>query len=148
MIAHNQFRFDFFLFLKGIRPSVWGTTDIDIGGKNPTNVTFAITKKQVKFIDTVKYFQQSLGSLADSMSDVERQKVRKICSRFLADKFMFLSEKDEQWILDYLSSGKGTIPYQMITDYDSLKIKPEGEFFKREDFYSSLKEKDIDEEVF
>ena len=33
VIAHNQFRFDFFLFLKGIRPSIWGTTDIDIKGK-------------------------------------------------------------------------------------------------------------------
>ena len=116
--------------------------------KKPINVTFAIIKKQVKFIDTVKYFQQSLGSLVDSMTDVERQKVRKICSRFLANKFMFLSEKDKQWVLDYLSSGKGTIPYQMITDYDSLKIKPEGEFFKREDFYSSLKEKDIDEDEY
>ena len=26
VIAHNQFRFDFFLFLKGIRPTVWETT--------------------------------------------------------------------------------------------------------------------------
>ena len=43
-MAHNQFRFDFFLFLKGIRPSVWETTDISIGGKNSTNVNFAIIK--------------------------------------------------------------------------------------------------------
>ena len=134
------------MFLKGIRPSVWGTTDINIGGKNPTDINFAIIKNQVKFIYTVKYFQQSLSSLADSMTDVERQKVRKICSRFLRDKCIFLSEKDEQWILDYLASGKGTIPYQMITDFDSLEIKPEGEFFKYEDFYTSLKEKDIREE--
>ena len=35
------------------------------------------------------------------------------------------------------------IPYQMITDFDSLKIKPKKEFFKHSDFYSSLKEKDI-----
>ena len=44
VMAHNQFRFDFFLFLKGIRPSVWETTDISIGGKNSTNVNFAIIK--------------------------------------------------------------------------------------------------------
>ena len=30
VIAHNQFRFDFFLFLKGLRPSVWETTDINL----------------------------------------------------------------------------------------------------------------------
>ena len=35
------------------------------------------------------------------------------------------------------------IPYQMITDFDSLEIKPEEEFFKHSDFYSCLKEKDI-----
>ena len=55
VIAHNQFRFDFFLFLKGLRPSVWETTDINIGGKNPTSINFAIIQNQVRFIDTVKY---------------------------------------------------------------------------------------------
>ena len=55
VIAHNQFRFDFLLFLKGLRPSVWETTDINIGGKNPTSINFAIIQNQVRFIDTVKY---------------------------------------------------------------------------------------------
>lgn len=31
--VRNQFRFNFFLFLKGFRPSVWETTDITIGEK-------------------------------------------------------------------------------------------------------------------
>lgn len=83
VLAHNQFRFDLFLFLKGIRPSVWETTEIAIGGRNPTDVNFAIIRNQVRFIDTVKYFQQSLGSLADSMTDEERENVRKICRKFL-----------------------------------------------------------------
>ena len=73
VLAHNQFRFDFFLFLKGFRPTVWETTDISIGGKNPSNVNFVIIKNQVKFIDAVKYFQQSLASLAASMTDEERE---------------------------------------------------------------------------
>ena len=85
VMAHSQFRFDFFLFLKGIRPSVWETTDISIGGKNPTDLNFAVFKNKVRFMDTVKYFQQSLGSLADSMTDTERDNVRNICKKFLAD---------------------------------------------------------------
>ena len=89
------------MFLKGIRPSVWGTTNINTGGKNPTDVNFAIIKNLVRFIDTVKYFQQGLGSLADSMADIERLKVRKICKQFLGEKLMLLSEKDEEWVLDY-----------------------------------------------
>ena len=148
VLAHNQFRFDFFLFLKGIRPSVWETSDIAIGGKNPTNVNFANIKSQVKFIDTIKYFQQSLGNLADSMTDEEKRNVRKNCRNFIADKLMFLNEENEKWVLDYLCSGKGMIPYQMITDFDSLNLRPDGDFFKGESFYSTLKEKNISEEEY
>ena len=62
---------------------------------------------------------------------------------------MFLTEKDEEWVLDYLSSGKGMISYQMITDFNSLEIKPEhGGFFKHSDFYSSLKERNISDEKY
>ena len=53
MIAHNQFRFNFSLFLKGLRPTVWETTDINIGGKNPTSINFEIIQNRVRFI--VKY---------------------------------------------------------------------------------------------
>ena len=119
-----------------------------IGGKNSTDVNFAIIRNQVRFIDTVKYFPQSLGSLADSMTDIERKNVRKICRKFLAEKLMFLNDEDEKWVLDYLASVKGMIPYQMITTFDSLNICPETDFFKHEDFYSSLKEKNISEEEY
>ena len=39
------------------------------------------------------------------------------------------------------------IPYQKVTDFDSLNIRPDNneEFFKQEDFYSTLKEKNISE---
>ena len=47
-------------------------------------------------------------------------------------------------VLDYLTSGKGIIPYQTITNLDSLKLTPKnGDFFEKIDFYSSLKEKNI-----
>ena len=62
VVADNLFRFDFFL-LKGKTAGVWKTKDISIGGKNPTNVNFARMGEQVIFIDTIKYFQQNLGTL-------------------------------------------------------------------------------------
>ena len=135
VIANNQFRFDFFLLLKGLRPSIWETTNINIGEKNPTSINFAIIQNQVRFIDTVKYYQQSLANLADSMTDIERANVRKNCRRFLAEKLMFLTDGKEAWVLDYLSSGKRMIPYQMITDFDSLKKVPKVDFFKKKYFY-------------
>ena len=130
IVAHNQFRFDFFLILKGIKASVWETTDINIGGRNTTHINFAIIRNQVRFIDTVKYFQQSLASLAASMTDIEKQNVKKNFKKILADRLLFCNEEQENWVLDYLTSGKGIIPYQMVTDFDSLNLTPEdGVFF-------------------
>ena len=40
------------------------------------------------------------------------------------------------------------IPYQRITDFESLNIRPDQEFFKHEDFYSGLKEKNISVEEY
>ena len=82
------------------------------------------------------------------MTNIERANIRKNCRRFLAEKLMFLTDEDEAWVLDYLSSGKGMIPYQMITDFDSLKKVPKEDFFQKKDFYSELKEKDISDEEY
>ena len=60
VVVHNLFRFDFFFLLKGLRAGVWRTRDISIGGKNPIDVNFANIGNQVMFLDTIKYFQQSL----------------------------------------------------------------------------------------
>ena len=51
----------------GLRAGVWKTKDIVIGGKNPTDINFASIAQQIQFLDTIKYFQQSLGSLARSL---------------------------------------------------------------------------------
>ena len=59
----------------------------------------------------------------------------------LAKKFNECTEEDQEWVLTYLSSGKGVIPYEMITRFDSLDISPEeNQFFLPHQFYSSLKE--------
>ena len=68
------------------------------------------------------------------MTDIERENVRKICQKFLAERLLFFYEKDEKWILDYLASGKGMIPYQMINDFDSLNITPEKDFLNMINF--------------
>ena len=100
------------------------------------------------FIDTIKYFQQSrLAVLANTMTDEERERVKNECKTFISrdpkldEKFKVCSEDDQEWVLKYLSSGKGVVPYEMITRFDSLDISPEeGVFFLPHHFYSSLKE--------
>ena len=56
---------------------------------------------------------------------------------------MRLSQEDQDWILEYLSTGKGVLPYQMITGIDFLSISPEEEFFSQHLFYLNLKDSQI-----
>ena len=79
VIAHNLFRFDFFFLLKGLRAGVWRTRDLTIGGKNPTDINFTSIGNQIQFLDTIKYFQQSLGALANSLTDQEKSAISREC---------------------------------------------------------------------
>ena len=55
-------------------------------------------------------------------------------------KFLSYSQTDQEWVLDYLSSGKGTIPYEMISRFDSLDKVPEEEFCPLKHFIQGEKE--------
>ena len=135
LVAHNLFRFDFFFLLTGLRSSVWRTIDITIGEKKPTDINFASIGNQVKFLDTIKYFQQSLGGLASSLTDKEREAIYRECEKFLlsdsvhSKRFLLCTKEEKKWEFDYLSSGKGAILYKLIADFDSLNITPDNEFF-------------------
>ena len=59
VIARNPFGFDFIFFLKGVRLEVWEKTNLSNGGANLTNTNFGNIGEQVKFIDILKYYQQS-----------------------------------------------------------------------------------------
>ena len=96
VIAHNQFRFDFFFFLKGIRPTVWETTHTKVGAKNASNINFASIGNQVRFIDTIKYFQQSLGNLGASMTDIEKNNIKETFERVLAYRLFFCESMEER----------------------------------------------------
>ena len=99
------------------------------------------------FIDTIKYFQQSSRALASNLTENKNLVIRKECKNLvkkdenLTRKFNLCSKEGRQWMLDYLPTGKGKIPYEMITRFDSLDISPDdGNFFLTHDFYSSLKD--------
>ena len=72
VVGHNLFRVDFFSLLKDLRAGVWRTEDLNIGGKNPTGISSGNISNQTLSIDTIKYFQQSLGALATSLIDEEK----------------------------------------------------------------------------
>ena len=106
--------------------------DVKIGVKNPTDINFASIGNQVQFIDTVKYFQQSLSGLANNLTNKGNSAIPRECERFLRtdSQFLLSMQEEKQGLLNYLLSGKGTIPYELITEYDSFDIVPgNGDFF-------------------
>ena len=106
VFPHNMLSFDFFFVIKGIRLCVWRTKQLGIRGNNLTNINFANTGNQVKFIDTVKFYQQSLASLAETTTN-EKQEIRDGCEKFIkrhnyySGVYKNISNKGKDCILSY-----------------------------------------------
>ena len=71
--AHNLFGFDFFSFLKGLKFGAWKTTKLNVDRSNLSQINSANISNQAKFIDTMKYYQQNLAKLAESMTEQEKK---------------------------------------------------------------------------
>ena len=83
VIVHNLFGFEFFSFLKGLSLGSWRTRNIATAGTNLLDISFTNIANQVKFIDTTKYYQQTLAVLAGTMTDQERLSIKKECKKFI-----------------------------------------------------------------
>ena len=60
------------VMVKGYVASSWCSKEIKSGGSNLTCINFSSITGEVKFIDTLKYYQKSLGELASTLSDEEK----------------------------------------------------------------------------
>ena len=101
-----------------------------INWRNKSNINFANIADHVKFINTVKYYQQILSTLAATMTKTEKKNIKiqfkifMFSDKKLSQKFLSCTHEEPEGVLDYLSLRKGTIPYEMITRYSSLDIVP------------------------
>ena len=120
--------------LKAIRLSAWRTKDINIGGKNLTDLNYASIDK-FRFIDTMKYYQTSFEKLSETLTEKEKENIAKITIQFLMNHYYFstvwkeLTNNQRNKIIEIIVSGKGVIPYEKIETIDSLSIRPEDGFF-------------------
>ena len=57
-----------FFFTKGYSATAWGTRDLNFGGTNLTHINYGNIAGEIKFIDTLKYYQKSLDELAKTLS--------------------------------------------------------------------------------
>ena len=153
-IAHNFFKFDFYFLIKNLRLSVFRTKDVNIGGNNLTDINYA-SIDNFKFIDSIKYYQTSLGQLSETTDKNEKDKIRELTLQFLKTHDYFstvwenLTFEQKEKILEIIVSGKGVIPYEKIETIHSLSIKPEdGIFFTKDEFFSTLKDEEVDNESY
>ena len=103
----------------------------------------------------MKYYQTSLGQLSETLSDEEIQNIAELTVQFITNHDYFstvwknLSVDQKNKIIKIIISGKGVIPYEKIETIDSLSQKPEdGIFFSKDEFFSSLKNKMVDDESY
>ena len=81
---------------------MWRTKDINIGGKNPSGISFASIGNQIQFVDTIKYFQQSLAALANSLTGKGKIVISRECEKFfrndakLSEQFLSCSEEEKK----------------------------------------------------
>ena len=54
--------------------SAWCSKELKVVGKNLTHINFSNTKGEIKFIDSLKYYQKSLAELASTLSDEKKKK--------------------------------------------------------------------------
>ena len=87
-----------------------------------------------------------MGVLAESLTDQGKSAISRECEKIikndpkLAKKYLSCTMEKQKWVLNYLSMGKGTIPHEMIAEYDSLDIVAvDGLFFLSHQFFTMLK---------
>ena len=87
-------------------------------------LTIFVVAGEIKFIDSLKYYQKSLPELACTLSDEEKSAVKKLTEQ-LFNQYNYFScvsafLKKNKKILQIVSEGKGIIPYELIIGMESF----------------------------
>ena len=99
-IAHNFFGFDLFYFLKAYVAPAWCSKEINIGGNSLTQADFGNINGEIKLIDSLKFYQRSLVELLSTLTETEKNAIKKLTNKFLDHHYCFCT------IWPYLSCQK------------------------------------------
>ena len=86
--AHNLFGFDLFSYMKANIAS-WCSKELNIGGTNLTHANYGNISNEIKLIDSLKLYQQSLGKLSSTLTDEEKIAVKKLTEKCLNGHYYF-----------------------------------------------------------
>ena len=158
VIAHNLFGFDLYYFIKGYVTSAWCSKELKIGGNNLTHINFSNITGEIKFIDSLKYYQKSLAELVSTLSDEEKMAVKKLTEQFFNQHYYFstarpvqgkakpfLDSRKKEKKLEIVSDGKGVIPYELVIGMEPFLLTLENEFWEKTEFFSDLKQSAVNE---
>ena len=152
LIAHNFFGFDLFYYMKAYIASAWGSKELNIGSNNLTQANYGNIKSEIKLIHSYKFYERSLGELSSTLTNTEKNAVKKITENILNQHYYYctvwpyLSIQKKDKILEIISTGKGTIPYELSIDMESFFITPDQEFWEKTKFFSEVKQSVINNE--
>ena len=158
VIAHNLFGFDLCCFIKGYVAFAWCSEELKIGWNNFTHINFSNITGEIKFIDSLKYYQKSLAELVSTLSDEEKMAVKKLTEQFFNQHYYFstarpvqgkakpfLDSKKKEKKLEIVSDGKGVIPYELVIGMEPFLLTLENEFWEKTEFFSDLKQSAVNE---
>ena len=103
--------------------SVWKTKDLNMRGTDLTNINFANLGNQAKYIDTIKYHEQSLAHLTQTITLEEEEKIAVKKSQVICQHNYFRQDLDgstAEKLLQLIAAGKGVNIYEKIPNFDSL----------------------------
>ena len=144
-VAHNFFGFDLFYFMKTYIASVWCSKELNIGGNNLTHANYGNISSEIKLIDSLKFYPQSLRKLSSTLTPEEKTAIKNLAEKFLNEHYffstlgVFIDKQTNKQKLEIIAEGKGVIPYEIIVDMESFFIKPDKEFWEKTEFFSELK---------
>ena len=84
----------------------------------------------------MKYYLTSLGKLASTMTEKEKNNAELLVKQFLMQHECFsktwltLSESQKTELIKIIVSGKGVIPYKKADSIKDLQKRPENVFFR------------------
>ena len=88
-------------FHKDYCATAWGTKDLNFGGSNLTHINYGNIAGEIKLIDTLKYHQKRLGELATTLSEEQKNYVKKLTilffnqNSYFSDIWKYLSDSQK-----------------------------------------------------
>ena len=78
-----------YFFIRGYKATAWNSKYLNIGGTGLASINLANINDNHKFIDTLKYYQQSLSQLTKTVTKEEKETIKKLTAQYFANHDYF-----------------------------------------------------------